>query len=242
VLLSDPEVAAYLKDQVVPAWETVREVPKLTLDFGNGKKITRTLAGNTSILLCTADGKVMDAFPGVYTPADFLRELKASLAASKDPQQLLAWHVKEGLSAPVPRQAMSFTMGKAVIEAPLLQALNMKETPFEPAPETETPDSAKRIFSRYAMMLADLSKSPASRGSVLRTIGLPRNATPQQIVAMDSRNNVRAVRPAVHLWLATLDKLPTPEEAKNVMFKQLLHIPIDDPYLGLGDTLPGTGN
>jgi hypothetical protein len=241
VLLSDPEVAAFLKAEVIPAWQTVRDVPKLTVDFGNGKKITRTLAGNTAMLLCTADGKVLDAFPGVYTPADFLKELKAAIAATKEPNATLAWHLREASAAPVPRRALAFTGAKAVVEAPLLMALNMKETP-QPYSSELTADGAKGMFDRYARMLVDLSKSPMKRQDVLARMGLNPNASPEEIVARDSQNNVRAVRPAVHLWMATLDHLPTPEEGKQVMFKQLLHIPIDDPYLGLGGTLPGTGN
>jgi hypothetical protein len=76
VLLSDEKVKKLLTEEVVPVWESVRAAPKITIDFGGGKKLERTLKGNTVIYLCTPDGKVIDAFPGVYTPEDFLTQIK----------------------------------------------------------------------------------------------------------------------------------------------------------------------
>src|SRR5215467_2987788 len=45
-------------------WQTVRPVPKVTIDFGNGKKIERTLTGNSLHLVLDLDGRPMDALPG----------------------------------------------------------------------------------------------------------------------------------------------------------------------------------
>jgi hypothetical protein len=260
VLLSDPEVAQFLKTEVVTSWEMVREVPKITVDFGNGKKISRTIAGNTVMYLCNEYGKVLDAYPGVYTPADFLKEVRASISATKTEPEALAWHMKEGLAAPVSNRAMAMTGAKAFIEAPLLKALAVPDPPAKPedlesiagrargrfsTSGVPTPAYAERLFKGYAKMLRDLSKIPASAPDVLDSFGMKNGSADtagQALVARDSNNNVRAVRPAIHLWMASLIHLPTPEESRDVLFKQVLHIPIDDPYLGLGSTIPGTGN
>ena len=71
VLLSDEELASELKEQYVLSWESVREVPRATIDFGNGEVITRTLKGNCVFYVCEPDGRVRDILPGVYTPKDF---------------------------------------------------------------------------------------------------------------------------------------------------------------------------
>ena len=78
MLLSDKELAAELKERYVLSWESVREVPKATIDFGNGEVLTRTLKGNCVFYVCEPDGRVRDILPGVYTPDDFRQELRAS--------------------------------------------------------------------------------------------------------------------------------------------------------------------
>src|SRR5437763_15826444 len=57
----------------------VRPVPQVTIDFGDGRKLKRTLGGNTVIEICLPDGRVVDAFPGLYTPEDFLSEAGQTL-------------------------------------------------------------------------------------------------------------------------------------------------------------------
>ena len=64
-----------LQDRYVLCWQSVRDVPKVTIDFGGGKVLERTLKGNTAFYLCRPDGRVVDILPGVYTPEDFLSEL-----------------------------------------------------------------------------------------------------------------------------------------------------------------------
>jgi hypothetical protein len=64
-----------------------------------------------------------------------------------------------------------------------------------------------------------------------------------QIVRLDSRTNVRYVRPAVHLMFRDAVKgLVRPQDLTRTVYLDLLHIDVDDPYLGLADNLiPGTG-
>jgi len=84
VLFSNPEISAYINKNFEPAWESVRSVPTITLDFGNGQKVTRTLHGNIATYVCTADGSIIDVIPGVYEPQAYLRQLKKLSEASKN--------------------------------------------------------------------------------------------------------------------------------------------------------------
>src|SRR5260370_25733465 len=74
VLLSDPDVIRFVNENFIPCWQMVRPVPQITIEFGDGRKLKRTLGGNTVIEICLPDGRVVDAFPGLYTPEDFLSE------------------------------------------------------------------------------------------------------------------------------------------------------------------------
>ena len=55
--------------------KSVRPVPIVTIDFGNGHTITRTLHGNIATYLCNANGTVFDILPGIYEPTEYLKQL-----------------------------------------------------------------------------------------------------------------------------------------------------------------------
>jgi hypothetical protein len=46
-LYADPEIAQLLRDNYVLHWKPVRPVPKITIDFGDGRKVQQTITGNS---------------------------------------------------------------------------------------------------------------------------------------------------------------------------------------------------
>ncbi|MFO0744679.1 MAG: hypothetical protein U1F43_03260 [Myxococcota bacterium] len=72
LLYPDPAVRAALHDRFILHWESVRQAPKITIDFGDGKVLTRTVTGNSMHYLLDAKGRVVDALPGVVGPAAFV--------------------------------------------------------------------------------------------------------------------------------------------------------------------------
>ena len=80
VLYSNAAVSAILRDQFVLHWQMVRPVPLITIDFGDGRKLERTITGNSIHYVLDSDGKVIDAFPGVYGPQAFSRVLSDAQA------------------------------------------------------------------------------------------------------------------------------------------------------------------
>src|SRR6185295_13345493 len=75
VLYSNEEVSRALRERFVLHWRSVRPVPKITIDMGDGRKICRTITGNSAHYVLDADGRVIDAIPGLYGPKAFLREI-----------------------------------------------------------------------------------------------------------------------------------------------------------------------
>ena len=47
VLYSNADVSSYLRESYVLHWQSVRPVPTVTIDFGDGRKLERTLTGNS---------------------------------------------------------------------------------------------------------------------------------------------------------------------------------------------------
>ncbi|MDW8365096.1 MAG: hypothetical protein RMK49_04545 [Abditibacteriales bacterium] len=237
----------------------MRPAVKVTIDFGDGRVLKRTLMGNTVMYLCLPDGSVIDAFPGVYTPTDFLSETQKAMEFLRrcgdaiSPAQVRQWH-KEQVTAAIQSEKVRTTISKAVIESPLLKALGMSaersvaKTPSPFPPGIDPIADPRSAFAALSARIEDLSKRPASAAQIraaYANVPPKQQPTPEQLgklaVEMDSRNNVTLIRPAVHLLFACYNTLPTPYDCRDVIFKQLLHVPIDDPYLGLTDVVvPGT--
>ena len=66
MLFSQASVADFVHGAFEPVWESVRPVPIVRIDFGNGNVLTRTLHGNILTSICTPDGFVVDALPVIY--------------------------------------------------------------------------------------------------------------------------------------------------------------------------------
>ena len=270
MLLSDKTTAATIDENFVATWKEVRPVPKVTIDFGNGKKMERTLVGNTVMYVSLPDGTVVDAFPGVYTPGDFNRLVVPALKAAKDAMALLPgkrakflakWHKAE-LDQLLSNELTRTTTSKAFVESPLLDSIGMValqpttlsksgvEAPILKASrlEARTPEvkqtTSRSAFDTYASRIEDVSKKPASIDQLKARLRLPKDADPKTLAArvldMDSNVNVTRVHPAVHILLSEPEK-KTADDLCAPLYKQLLHVDIDDPYLGLRDfSMPGT--
>lgn len=88
VLYPNAEVSQVLHDRFILHWESVRPVPKVTIDFGDGRQLERTLTGNSIHYILDEDGRIVDALPGLYGPKAFLRELGQAEKAAKDANKL----------------------------------------------------------------------------------------------------------------------------------------------------------
>ncbi len=74
-LYSHPEIAQLLRDNYILHWQSVRPVPKITIDFGDGRKVQQTITGNSIHYILDKDGQPIDALPGLYAPQAFKRHL-----------------------------------------------------------------------------------------------------------------------------------------------------------------------
>lgn len=101
VLYANTDVSKYLSEHFILHWKSVRPAPRVTIDFGDGRKLERTLTGNSIHYILGADALPLDALPGLYGPAAFMRglmqaETLAREVATKNAverrQALLAYH------------------------------------------------------------------------------------------------------------------------------------------------------
>ncbi len=99
-LYANRTVSALLRRGYVLHWKSVRPVPVLTIDMGDGRRIKRTITGNSIHYILDADGHVLDALPGNYGPASFIAALiKIEKGTSgSGPPQINRWHVRQAIS------------------------------------------------------------------------------------------------------------------------------------------------
>jgi hypothetical protein len=228
VLFSNDQVAALLNRYFEPAWESVRPVPLVRIDFGNGNVLTRTLHGNVVTYSCDTDGRALDALPGIYTPEayrDRLKQLRllAGYVARRPADQRDAWvrsyHRRQAdalASGQSPEQFAerrgAAPITKRVIETPVEIVLQTARpgVPSEPTP-LATP--------------ADVQE--------------PQDVASWTWLAEDTALNESTRRRQIHEALAEAG-LVRPEALSRRFYKEVLHADLDDPYLGLGPTLFAT--
>ncbi|MDZ4821819.1 MAG: hypothetical protein SGJ20_22890, partial [Planctomycetota bacterium] len=96
-LYPNHQVASLLRYQYILHWESVRPVPKVTIDFGDGRVIKTTLTGNSIHYVLDSEGRIIDALPGLYGPAAFVRGLETGRDMYISTRELPEWERAETL-------------------------------------------------------------------------------------------------------------------------------------------------
>ncbi|MBY0547591.1 MAG: hypothetical protein K2W95_09880 [Candidatus Obscuribacterales bacterium] len=196
MLFSNPQIASYINDNFVPVWHSVRPVPILKVDFGNGRVVTRTLQGNIATYVCSPQGTVIDALPGIYDAQTYrellgeLQEAASTIAPTTDTLHAYHQNQAEGLKPTV--------------------SLN---------------NLAKFLGSADHVLHSANQSTQKERDEVIR-----------KNLQEDSRLNRTVWRLATHELLARVGQV-RPEDINKQFYREILHTDLDDPYLGLGDTL-----
>jgi hypothetical protein len=86
-LYPNVKIAKLLQEKFFLHWQSERPVPKVTVDFGNGRTMERTITGNSIHYILNSDGRPLDALPGLYGPQVFETKLQQSLALFQQWQQ-----------------------------------------------------------------------------------------------------------------------------------------------------------
>ncbi len=88
ILYSNADISKYLRENYILHWRSVRPAPRITIDFGDGRRIERTITGNSIHYVLDPSGSIIDAIPGLYSPAIFLNYITQANTANKTVQNL----------------------------------------------------------------------------------------------------------------------------------------------------------
>jgi len=153
-LYANQELSAFLRERFVLYWSSERPVPRVTIDYGDGRTLERTTAGNSAHYVLDERGNVLDVLPGLYTPAAFRHELEASLAlaarvrdtSDSERARLVAEYHQQLVSA-AQRNWKAFTSTVGWIPG-------MRQLPAQTRSELETAQRA--TVSKMAVEVRDL--------------------------------------------------------------------------------------
>ncbi|TMQ34866.1 MAG: hypothetical protein E6K70_05355 [Planctomycetota bacterium] len=229
MLFSNEQVAAFISANFEPVWQTVRPVPLVHIDFGNGIQVTRTLHGNIATSVCTADGLVLDILPGIYEPRTYLDRLQQ-------------FRLLENYA----RQARQQGNLDAVLQAyhqKQAEALGKKQNPDRFV--NVAPISKARIERGIKAMLMPAAQKngptagigPGATGAAQAlSFSSPQELAAWKALAQDTEVNETTRRTQIHELLAKAG-LVRPDKILKPLYKDVLHADLDDPYLGLGSVL-----
>jgi hypothetical protein len=229
VLFSNEQVAAFISANFEPVWQTVRPVPLVHIDFGNGIQVTRTLHGNIATSVCTADGLVLDILPGIYEPRTYLDRLQQ-------------FRFLENYA----RQARQQGNLGAVLQAyhqKQAEALRKKQNPDRFV--NVAPISKRMIEGGIKAILVPATQKngptagigPGAAGAAQGlSFSSPQELAAWKALAQDTEVNETTRRTQIHDLLAKAG-LVRPDKILKPLYKDVLHADLDDPYLGLGSVL-----
>ena len=228
MLFSHPEIAARMTQGFECAWESVRPVPRATIDFGNGRVLERTLHGNVATYFCTSRGEVYDLLPGLAEPEEFARRLDQAVRLARALSQE-TWSVPEpGRARPAfPGSVIALddagTRRSSLVSA-WHRALAATRGAVEPlaGDPVPVPDFSKMRVERRV----ELSFSPSLAAHDAETLRL------------DTLHNRRERYPlASELLLA--HPFARPADVTREVYRKLLGVDLDDPFLGLAPDVLG---
>ncbi len=278
MLFSDEKVAQFINQSFEPCWQSVRPVPIVQVDFGNGKTVTRTLNGNIATYVCSPDGQVLDILPGIYEKAVYLDRL--------DQLKLLASYVSQAdtVSRSTADPFDPFrpaTISKGVYPDAPTRSVRLAHYHRRQADVLAQNSSPVRLVEEVEYRRADFSKAgrieiykkvifgpanhlentaqPAGKSGLIGAIltfwngsggRMARPASAQDAhsapgtfgkddLLKDTEYNESIRRRQIHELLASLGTV-RPQDVSKRIYKEILNVDIDDPYLGLAPVLLAT--
>ena len=212
MLFSNDRISKLINDSFVPVWQSVRPVPKVTIDFGNGRTINRTLHGNIATYICSPSGHVIDDLPGLYSAEVYEQQLtvlrSAAAMAPKTEKGFTNW-LKARHSVRLQRMAPPDIDG-------LLGKVSVRDVPKAFVVELPLITALKPV--------SDIAEASESVNA----------STIDEALRLDARINDSARRKQVSVYLKDAGSV-TPDSMTKWLYREVLNADIDDPWLGLKD-------
>ena len=246
-LYPNADISKLLRERFVLHWESVRPVPVVTIDFGDGRQLVRTVTGNSIHYILDSQGRVIDALPGLYRPSDFLSELTKTADAiaalpREDSAALAAYQasteqrLRVDWSSDLDKVSQPPAYGRFPTVAQL-QALTTDQTwqalAALPNHQVQLDDNAFRLIANKAPSAATAAPLAVSKSFVetplVRSIRIFDGN-----IALDSVRNNYLFRTQILQYLATAPaRALSLTQVNNWVYTTIFLTPPSDPWFGL---------
>ena len=249
-LYPNKEINEILRGEFVLHWESVRPAPRITVDFGDGRKLERTIAGNSIHYVLAPDGQPIEALPGLYGPKAFLAQLQAAVTLAR---QYVA--AEPSVRSSVIRQYHSERLAEALAnwsgDLAQLEGSQREANPVRSTLESRTSserwvaiarlhngDARLDNESRKLIRVKNARAVDAGRISVAKSVAedplLRAMGEFERSMAEDTVRNEYQLHTQIHEWF-TQGGLDVVEVARlnNRVYAELFMMPRWDPWLGL---------
>ncbi len=262
VLYANEQVSRELRARFVLHWQSERPVPKVTIDFGDGRRLVGTVTGNSIHYILDSNGRLVDALPGLYGPAAFLHLLReagdqarALASASGEPflSGLRKYHrmrlsaQRQELEADIHQagivesEAAGGAKPAAIAASRLAVSKSTVEIPLLKALLPVDGDVETAMIARLAGLHPEASHlDAASRRVLIAKGGAWVNGDEGAIgrfeakIAEDTVRNEYLFHNQIHSWLARQRETADLEGFNARVYARLFLTPASDPWLGLG--------
>lgn len=252
-LYPNADVNQILRNDFVLHWQSVRPVPKVTIDFGDGRTLERTLTGNSIHYVLDPKGRPVDGIPGLHgakafagliTRAGTLARKTAPLDGAARKTALREFHgtrieaiaaewnrdlTKLGI-APAPSKSKGADR-LAVLEK--ASADHWNEIAERHAGDVALDDASRRASRKLLPPSAWDAGRLAMTKRVVEDPMLRQFDVLQRSLALDGVTNEFTLHPKLHRWFEEGSAEDDVSRLNERAYRELFLMPLDDPWLGL---------
>ena len=245
-LYSNKEVSDRLRDRFILHWQTVRPAPIVTIDFGDGRKLLRTVTGNSAHYVLTPDGQPVDALPGLYGPQAFMQlldragELARAVGAGDSQKSKLVtdFHLRRSgqLQRAWQRDLEQLNDSQTANRAFRLSPEELNDSDWSRIAALHASAAQLDTASRHLIASHHPAAVKAARAAVTKSVvedplvRLVRRL--QGTIALDTVRNEYLLHRRIHDWFAA-GEVADLEAFNQRVYAELFLTPSADPWLGL---------
>ena len=236
-LYPEPEISALLRSRFILHWQSVREVPIVTVDFGDGRRLRQPIIGNSVHLVLTEQGKVFDALPGLVTPREFVNWINSvsdlhlqihrlDLEASE--QTIQAWHRHRAERRRLESE-LTIQMNQPVKDLnPLDPRWTAAATAINASLDVGT---LRRLDHQRPNAAAAMRIAPLKMVAEAPLFRMVDAIEPK--IAHDSFFNLYGLQPKLDDWYTQNRGTGDYDRLTDRIYEELFLMPLSDPWLGM---------
>jgi hypothetical protein len=221
--------------------KSVRPVPRVTIDFGDGRVLQRTITGNSIHYVLDADGRVVDALPGLYGPKMFLANLRSAeqavIASAKLDEPARGKYLAEYHAGRITEIERLWHADAETVDAAAGTPTQWDNATWTKIAALHAGDAKLDMASITLMRAKSPDAEDANRISMTKayveTPLLRETRMLERSVAEDTIRNEYVLHRTIHDWLMHGGAAVGLDAFNERIYAQLFLSPLSDPWLGL---------